>query len=80
LLDQLSVLKFAWENEFIETIEFFEEEVERWLVRYININDEVDDTLHQLDMDLREMDDELFEIKRRHENTMALMRNILKNG
>jgi hypothetical protein len=29
LLDQLSVLKVAWTNNFIETIEFSKEEVER---------------------------------------------------
>jgi hypothetical protein len=36
LLDQLNVLKVAWENEFTESIEFSEEEIKRWLVRYIN--------------------------------------------
>jgi hypothetical protein len=56
LLDQLSVLKVSWENEFTESIEFSKEEVERWLVRYININDEVDDMLHQSSMELREME------------------------
>ena len=67
LLDQLNVLKLAWENKFIEIIELSEEDVERWLIRYININDEVYDTLHQLGMYLREMENELFEIKTKHE-------------
>ena len=44
---QLKALKIAWANEFTETMEFSEDEVERWLVRYININDEVENTLHQ---------------------------------
>jgi hypothetical protein len=47
LMEQLNALKVAWENEFTETIDFSEEEVEKWLVQYINRNDEVDDTLHQ---------------------------------
>jgi hypothetical protein len=67
LIDQLDALKVAWENEFTETIEFSEEEVEKWLVRYINRNDEVDDMLHQSGMDMREFENELFEIKTRHE-------------
>ena len=45
LLEQLDVLKVAWENEFTGSIEFSKEEVERWLVRYINRNDEVDNML-----------------------------------
>jgi hypothetical protein len=47
LIEKNNVLKVSWENKFIETIEFSEAEVERWLVRYININDEVNDMLHQ---------------------------------
>ena len=53
-MGQPNALKVAWANEFNETIEFFEDEVEKWLVRYINRNDEVDDTLHQSELDLRE--------------------------
>jgi hypothetical protein len=60
LLDQLNVLKVAWENEFTESIEFSKEEIKKWLVKYINKNDEVDDTLHQLGMDLRDMENEMF--------------------
>jgi hypothetical protein len=47
LTRQLSALKVAWDNEFTENIEFSKDEVEKWLVWYINKNDEVDDTLNQ---------------------------------
>ena len=47
LMGQLNALKVAWANEFTETIEFSKDEVGKWLVQYINRNDEVDDTLHQ---------------------------------
>jgi len=53
-MGHLNALKFSWENEFTKTIEFFEDEVEKWLVWYINVNDELDDTLHQSEMDPRE--------------------------
>jgi hypothetical protein len=46
LMGQINALNVSWENEFTKTIEFSEDEVEKWLVRYINMNDVVDDTLH----------------------------------
>jgi hypothetical protein len=60
LTRQLNALKVAWANEFTKTIEFSEDEVETWLVRYINRNDEVDDTLYQPKLDLREFENQLF--------------------
>jgi len=77
-MGQLNASKVAWENEFTETIDFFEQEVEKWLVWYINRNDEVDDTLHQLEMDLRECENQLFEIKTKHEITVAPLRGYMK--
>jgi hypothetical protein len=50
-------------SEFSDSNEFSKEEVERWLVRYINKNDDIEDMLHQLSIDLIEMENELFEIK-----------------
>jgi hypothetical protein len=73
LLEHLDILKFAWENEFTNLIEFSEEEIERWLVRYINQNDEVDDTFHQLGTYLREMENDLLEINTRNDIMMAPM-------
>jgi hypothetical protein len=78
LLEQLEALKVAWENEFSDSVEFSEEEVERWLVRYINKNDDIEDTLHQLSIDLRELENELFEIKTKHEIMVALMREYIE--
>jgi len=54
LMGQLEALKVVLANEFNETIEFSEDEVEKWLVWYINRNDEVDNTLHQSKLDLKE--------------------------
>jgi hypothetical protein len=65
-LEQIEALKVAWASEFSDSDEFSKEEVERWLVRYINKNDGIEDMLHQLHIDLIEMENELFEIKTRH--------------
>jgi len=46
-MGQLNALKVVWANEFTKNIEFFEDEVEKWLVQYFNRNDEVENTLHQ---------------------------------
>jgi 50S ribosomal subunit-associated GTPase HflX len=78
LLEQLEALKVAWESEFSDSVEFFKEEVERWLVQYINKNDDIEDTLHQLSIDLREMENELFEIKTKHEIIVAPMREYIE--
>jgi len=78
LVDQLNALMVAWANKFTKTIEFFEEEFEKWLVRYINRNDEVDGTLHESDMDTREFENELFEIKTRHEIMVAPLREYIE--
>ena len=51
-----------------------EEVVESWLAKYINRNDEVDDTFHQSSMEMREFENELFEIKTRHEIIVAPLR------
>jgi uncharacterized coiled-coil DUF342 family protein len=72
LMGQLNALKISWANEFTKTVEFSEDEVEKWLVRYINRNDEVDDTLHQSEMDLRELENQLFEIRTKHAITWHL--------
>jgi len=60
LLERIDVLKVAWASEFTDSIELSKKEVEKWLLQYITRNDEVDNTLHQLGMDTREMKNELF--------------------
>jgi len=47
LREKLEALKVVWASEFTYRIEFFEEEIERWLVGYVNKNEDIEDTLHQ---------------------------------
>ena len=77
-MGQLKSLKGYQDNEFTETIEFFEDEVEIWLVRYITRNDEVDDTLHQSELDLMEFERQLFKIKTKHEIIVEPLREYIK--
>jgi hypothetical protein len=64
--------------DFMRTIQLSEEEIERWLVRYINRNDEAYDLLHQLIINLRKMENELFEIKKGHDIMVAPMRGYIE--
>jgi hypothetical protein len=56
----LDALKVSWENEFNEITEYSEEEVEKWLIHYVNKNEDVEDMLHQLSFDIRDIEKELF--------------------
>jgi len=78
LTRQLSALKVAWANDFTEAIEFSEDEVEKSLVWYINRNNEVDDTLHKAKLYLRGFENQLFQIKTKHEITVALLREYIE--
>jgi hypothetical protein len=44
-------------------IEYTEHEVEIWLVNYVNKNEDIEDTLHQLLIDFRDYESTLFDIK-----------------
>jgi hypothetical protein len=78
LQEKLEALKVAWASEFSDSIGFSKEEVERWLVWYVNKNEDIEDTLHQLSLDLRELENELFETKTKHEITVDPMREYIE--
>jgi hypothetical protein len=77
LLEQLESLNVAWANEFSNSTEFSKEEIERWLVQYVNKNDDIEDMLHQLSIDLRELENDLFETKTKHQIRVSLMREYI---
>jgi uncharacterized protein YecA (UPF0149 family) len=77
LMGQLEALKVVWANEFNETIEFSKDEIERWLVR-INKNDEVDNTLHQSELDLREFKRQFFNNKNKHKIIVSPLREYIE--
>jgi len=60
LQEHLDALKVSWENEFNEITKYLEEEVEKWLFHYVNKIEDVEDTLHRLSFDIRDMEKELF--------------------
>jgi hypothetical protein len=69
----LDALKVSWENEFNEITKYLEEEVEKWLFRYVNKIEDVEDMLHQLSFDIRDMEKELFNARIKHEMLVYLI-------
>jgi hypothetical protein len=53
--------------------------VESWLVSYVNKNEDIEDTLHQISMDFKDLENSLFDIKVRKEIIVAPMRDYIKN-
>jgi hypothetical protein len=67
LQEQLEALKTSWASEFDNLTEFLEEEVEKWLIHYVNKNEDIEDTIHQLGFELKDIENELFDTKIKHE-------------
>jgi hypothetical protein len=61
--EYVEVLKGLSVKKFNSIIEYNENEIEKWLVSYANKNKDIEDTLHQLSFELRELEGMLFDIK-----------------
>jgi ATP:corrinoid adenosyltransferase len=72
-------LKSASAERFNSLTEYSELEVESWLVSYVNKNEDIEDTLHQLSIDFRDLESSLFDIKVRQEIIVAPMRDYIEN-
>jgi len=53
--------------------------MESWLVIYVNNNKDIEDTLHQLSIEFRYLENSLFDIKVRQELTISPMRDYIEN-
>jgi hypothetical protein len=51
---------------------------ENWLVDYSIENQDIEEALHGISLDLRDLEGELFNIKIRHEINMAPMKNYIE--
>jgi hypothetical protein len=78
LQEQLEALKISWANEFNNLTEFSQEEVEKWLVHYVNKNEDQEDIIHQLGFELKDIEDELFDLKIKHELMVSPMREYIE--
>jgi hypothetical protein len=72
--EKLDSLKIPSTKTFNNLTKYLETEVDIWLVRYVNKNDDIEDTLHQLLMYFKYIENSLFDIKQRYEIIMEPMR------
>jgi hypothetical protein len=78
LQENMDTLKISWASEFNDITGYSEEEVEKWLIHYMNKNEGIEDTLHQLGFDFRDTENELFDARIKHETMVAPMQEYIE--
>jgi hypothetical protein len=77
--EHLEILKIVSVEKFNSLNKYTEQEVESWLVNYVNKNEDIEDTLHQLSIDFRDLESTLFNINVRQEIIIVSMRDYIEN-
>jgi hypothetical protein len=73
-IKHMEILKGLSAKNFNSVIEYGEEEIDNWLIDYSIKNQDIEDSIHAISHDLRNLG-ELFNIKIRHEINVAPMKN-----
>jgi hypothetical protein len=77
--EQVEILKGLSAEKFYGIIEYNEEEIDNWLVDYSVKNQDIEEAIHGISHDLRDLEGELFNIKIRHEINVAPMKNYIED-
>jgi uncharacterized protein YeeX (DUF496 family) len=75
---QVDIFKGLSLEKFYNILEYGEDDVDNWLVDYSIQNEEIDQALRNLSINLRKLENELFNIKIRDEINMAPMRGYIE--
>jgi hypothetical protein len=65
-------------ENFYGILEYGEDDVKNWLVGYLIKNQDIQEELHNLSIDLRDLESKFFNIKIWHEISMAPMRSYIE--
>jgi hypothetical protein len=76
--DQVHIYKRLSFENFYGILEYGEDDVKNWLVGYSIKNQDIQEALHNLSIDLRDLESEFFNIKIRHEINVAPMRSYIE--
>jgi hypothetical protein len=76
--EQLDILKGLSLEKFYDILEYGVYEVENWPLDYSTHNEEIEQALHSISMDLRKLENELFDIEIRDEINVAPMRSYIE--
>jgi hypothetical protein len=72
--EQLDILKGFSFEKFYDILEYHVDELESWLLDYLAHNEEIEQSMHSISMDLRKLENDLFDIEIQDEINMASMR------
>jgi hypothetical protein len=72
--EQVEIFKGLSVENFYGILEYNEDEIDNWLVDYSVKNQDIEEEVHGISLDLRDLEGELFNIKIRHEINVAPMK------
>jgi len=76
--EQIEGLKKALAENSDGIVEFTYDDIDSWLVEYINKNEDIENTFQKLSIDYREIEDELFNIMVKQEVIVAPLRDYIE--
>jgi hypothetical protein len=76
--EQLDILKGFSFKKIYGIVEHRVDELERWVLDYAAHNEEIEQILHSISMDLRKLENDLYEIEIQDEINMAPMRSYVE--
>jgi hypothetical protein len=76
--EQLDILKGLSFEKFYGIVEHRVDELECWVLDYSTHNEEIEQSLHSISMDLRELENDLYDIEIWDEINMAPMRSYIE--
>jgi hypothetical protein len=76
--EQVDILKGLSFEKFYSILEHCLDEHERWVLDYASHNEEIEQTLHNISMDLRKLENDLCNIEIRDETNTAPMKRYIK--
>jgi hypothetical protein len=78
--EQVDILRGLSFEKFYNILEHFLDEHESWVLDYASHNEEIEQTLHSISMDLRKLENDLYDIEIWDETNIAPMKIYMKNG
>jgi hypothetical protein len=76
--EKIERLKRTSTKKFDNMIEFTHDDIDNWLVKYTNKNEDIENVLQNLSIILREIEKELFNINIKQEVTIAHLRDFIQ--
>jgi hypothetical protein len=76
--EKLDILKRLSFEKFYDIVEHHVDELEHWVLDYVAHNEEIEHSLHIISMDLRKLENDLYDIEIRDEINMAPMRSYIE--